>query len=242
MKVAVVTPYYREAPDILMQCHASVLSQTFACRHILVADGHPVTLFDKSPHTDHVILPRANGDNGNTPRGIGSLLASSWGFDAVAYLDADNWFAPEHIANLVRAATQTAAPVAASKRTFHTLDGALLPIFEVQEEDRAHIDTSCYLFMREAFDLFHIWFMPKELGPVCDRVMFQAIAHRGYKVAFSPERTVGFRSQYALHYEGAGLTPPPGAKWPSDLSGPISYVRDTANHAGLLRQFGFIPG
>src|SRR5579871_2244121 len=101
LKVAVVTPYYKESPEVLRKCHESVLAQTHKCDHFLVADGHPSPLFANHPH--HIILPHANGDNGNTPRAIGGLLAESQGYDAVAYLDADNWYEPTHIANLVAA-------------------------------------------------------------------------------------------------------------------------------------------
>lgn len=242
MKIAVVTPYYRENADILRQCHESVLAQTISCQHIMVADGHPADLFDASPRTDHVILPRANGDNGNTPRGIGSMLAASWGYDAVAYLDADNWYAPQHIETLINAVMTRRAPIGASKRTFHTLEGALMPISEVGEERHEHVDTSCYLITRPAFELFPFWFMPKELGPVCDRIIFHAILRRGLQIAFTDERTVAFRSQYAQHYEGAGMTPPPDAKTPNLFEGPLAYLNDEANHPALLRQFGFIPG
>jgi hypothetical protein len=90
LKVAVVTPYYKESDDILRQCHESVLRQSYPCMHILVADGHPKALFYGHPKTMHVTLPQANGDQGNTPRTVGGILAEAYGFDAVAYLDADN--------------------------------------------------------------------------------------------------------------------------------------------------------
>ena len=42
MKIAVVSPYYREADDVLRTCLDSVRAQTYAdCRHFVVADGVP---------------------------------------------------------------------------------------------------------------------------------------------------------------------------------------------------------
>eukprot|EP01037_Dinobryon_pediforme_P043095 gene43095-53884_t len=76
MKVAVVTPYFKEDPEVLRQCRDSVLSQSHPCHHILVADSHPQSWIEKGSRTEHVVLPRSNGDN---------------------------WFAPSHVASLVRA-------------------------------------------------------------------------------------------------------------------------------------------
>ena len=76
LKVAVVTPYFREPDAWLTQGIASVAAQTYPCTHILVADGFPRA--DLVPNTaQHIVLPQAHGDNGNTPRAIGSLSAIS---------------------------------------------------------------------------------------------------------------------------------------------------------------------
>jgi hypothetical protein len=40
---------------------------------------------------------------GNTPRAIGGILADAYGFDAVTYLDADNWYDPAHVEDFVAA-------------------------------------------------------------------------------------------------------------------------------------------
>jgi glycosyltransferase involved in cell wall biosynthesis len=39
-------------------------------------------------------------DDGNTPWCFGAISARNQGFDAVAYLDSDNWYAPDRIASL----------------------------------------------------------------------------------------------------------------------------------------------
>ena len=84
MRVAVITPYFREPDAILRQCHASVRGQTHPCTHFLIADGHPNPLFSNDGATVHIALPKPNADNGNTPRAIGGILADQYGFDAVA--------------------------------------------------------------------------------------------------------------------------------------------------------------
>jgi hypothetical protein len=88
LKIAVVTPYYNEDDDILNDCHSSIIRQSYPCTHILVADGHPKPQIDEQPKTMHVILPQESADYGNTPRATGGILADAYGFDAVAYLDA----------------------------------------------------------------------------------------------------------------------------------------------------------
>jgi hypothetical protein len=96
LKIAVVIPYCNEEDDMVNNCHSSVMHQSYPCTHILVADGHPKSQFDEQPKTMHVVLPQANADVGNTPRAIGGILADAYGFDAVAYLDADNWYDSAH--------------------------------------------------------------------------------------------------------------------------------------------------
>ena len=99
--VAVITPYYREDTEKLRRCHESVLRQTGEVTHFMVADGFPNPEVDRWD-VQHVSLGAAHGDNGNTPRGIGALLAFAQGFDAVAFLDADNWFVDNHISSLLK--------------------------------------------------------------------------------------------------------------------------------------------
>src|SRR5271166_697694 len=101
LKVAVVTPYHREPTEWLAQCIAGVAAQTYPCTHILVADGFPRPDL-VPPAAQHIQLPRAHADNGNTPRAIGSISAIGEGFDAIAYLDADNWHEPGFIEAMVK--------------------------------------------------------------------------------------------------------------------------------------------
>src|SRR3990172_6396080 len=96
MRVAVITPYYKAREDWLTRCHESVRAQTHPATHILVADGTPESYVD-GWEAQHIVLMKNHGDFGDTPRAVGSVSAIGQGFDAIAYLDADNWYAPEHI-------------------------------------------------------------------------------------------------------------------------------------------------
>ena len=54
--------------------------------------------------------------------------------------------------------------------------------------------------------------MPKILSPVCDRIFFAGLKHKKYKLAFTQQKSVAFRSQYKADYLAARLQPPPNAK------------------------------
>ena len=78
MKIAVVTPYFREPPEILQRCMESVRAQTHPCTHYMVADGHRNPVVDGSGSgLRPIALPDAHGDYGGVARTIGSLRAAA---------------------------------------------------------------------------------------------------------------------------------------------------------------------
>ncbi len=219
MKVAVVTPYYKEDLEILRCCHESVAAQSYPCSHLMIADGHPQVAVAAWP-VQHIVLPRAHGDNGNTPRAIGSLTVNTQGFDALAYLDADNWYYPGYIETMVTLQQTTGAVVCTAGRSMHRLDGSLMYLDRNESDGKRHVDTSCLFLTRQAFRLTPLWaMMPKQLGPTCDRVFWEAIRSRRLAHAHNPAPTVAFRSYYAVHYRNIGETPPPGAKTVAENAG-----------------------
>jgi hypothetical protein len=219
MRVAVITPYYREDLETLRKCHESVRQQTHPCTHFMVADGHPLDEIASWP-VENIILSTAHNDSGNTPRGIGSFSAMNQGYDAIAYLDADNWFYPNHIQSMVDLHRNTGADVYTASRTIHRWNGSLMFADQHDNDGKRHVDTSCLFLTRAAFHVLPLWvMMPKELGPVCDRIMWQAIRARRISHAHHPEPTVAFRTQYQIHYQAIGETPPPGTKSTADSIG-----------------------
>ena len=211
MKVAVVTPYYKEAPDILRQCHESVGAQTHECTHIMLADGYPNPEVDDWP-VEHFIFGASHADNGNTPRMVGALSAARRDYDAIAFLDADNWYYPNHIETMVTLHAQTGAAVCSGSVDIYRPDGSLM--FKMYENDgEKHVDTSAMFLTREAYSTIGIWgFLPKKLAPVSDRIFWQTIVDRGISRAHEPTVTVAFRTQYKAHYEAMGEEPPTGSK------------------------------
>jgi glycosyltransferase involved in cell wall biosynthesis len=212
MKVAVVTPYYRESLEVLRQCHDSVALQTHACTHILVADGFPRPEVDTWA-AQHFRLPLAHADNGNTPRAFGALSARNQGFDAIAFLDADNWFHPDHIETMVRMQAETGAAVVTAARNLHRMDGSFLAADLSDSDGSRHVDTSCLFLTRPLFEVLPVWaLMPRELAPICDLVFWQALLARRPQRVHCTRPTVAFRTQYQVHYLHQGETPPAGSK------------------------------
>ena len=205
-RVAVVTPYYKEPPAELRRMLDSVAAQTAPCHHFVVSDGFPDDLARRADVT-HIELGRAHGDNGNTPRYVGALVALAQGYDAVAFLDADNWFEPRHIERLMARQHETGAGAVFSLRNIYLPDGTKLPKEEEEDLSRLHADTSCMFITRGCEFALHLWGqMPMEWGPVCDRVVFVELA--GHRVAWTKNRTLNFKSNYAAAYAAAGRPVP----------------------------------
>lgn len=242
MRVAVVTPYYREPDPVLVRCLDGVARQTHPCTHFMIADGHPNPLADAYPQAIHLKLPQAHGDNGDTPRGFGAAKALEAGFDGIAFLDADNWFRPRHIESLVELQAKTEASVVVARRSFHRLDGSEI-IGLAEAGDAIHFaDTSCLLLCGPALAIAPLWAaIPARLAPIADRIFWQMLMAHGFKTAISPERTVAFMTQYAAHYRAVGEDPPQGAKDGQESQAAIAWWNSLleAEQNRLNRNMGF---
>lgn len=240
-RVAVVTPYHREPLAMLERCHASVCAQGVDADHLMIADGYPRDPIDRWDAL-HLKLPRAHDDNGNTPRGLGSLLASRGDYEFIAYLDADNWYRDDHLRSLLALWESGRGPVCASLRSFHGEDGTDLGITEEDEDALRHVDTSCLLIHRSGFECLPVWLqMPRPLSPICDRVFFAALLHRRLAVASTRARTVAFRSRYRVHYEAAGAPVPPDAKDAGAVRPAYDYLASGSGVTECVHRLGFWP-
>jgi glycosyltransferase involved in cell wall biosynthesis len=209
MKVAVITPYYKESIEFLENCHQSVLNQTYPVSHIMVADGFPNNEIDNWA-VDHIILPHAHGDNGSTPRLIGSYHAIGLGYDAIAYLDADNWYMNNHIESLIELHNNTGANFLSSSRFLCRLDGSVMGDCKQTDPDK-FIDTSCMMFVKSSFFILGNWvLMPKYMQPLCDRVMLYWIKKSGIVHAHINLQSVFFRCSKEGVYLDLGEEIPEG--------------------------------
>lgn len=208
MKVAVITPYYKEPEKKLARCMRSVAAQDYPVTHYMVADGYASPAVMEA-EVKHIILPQAHGDNGNTPRGIGAISALNSGFDGFAFLDADNWFEPNHISSLVEIVQRTGAHVAFSGRQVVLPDGTPVPGKDPEDASGGHVDTSAYFITSKAAFLLPMWaMMDQPTSSCCDRVMFAAIKHLKVPYAMTGRDTMIFESNYGIHYRMAGRPVP----------------------------------
>lgn len=226
MRVAVVTPYYKESLEFLRQNCASVSKQTHPCQHVLVADGCPQASLDDW-EVDHIRLPRPHRDIGSTPRLIGAYHAIGLGFDAVAFLDADNWYRPDHIESLVRLHKETGAAFLSSNRMLCRIDGSSMARC-LDTDPEKFIDTNCMMFTRAAFPVLSYWcLMPDYAHLIGDRVMVYYVRQAGISRAHSPEDSVFYRCGKSGIYRRLGEPIPDGVEDPPDYT--ASFVRWVAD-------------
>jgi len=211
MKYAVITPYYIESTEKLWRCHASVKAQSIPADHIMVADGHPNPAIDGWPAT-HIRLPIRQNDAGYTPRMIGLLTASALDYDGYLLLDADNWFEPNHVAQMALAQRRTGAEIVTCPRNLRRLDGSLMAV--CTESDGVHFnDFNCYLFTREALaQLRPLCFADRRKAYFTDRALWTHLRAGKARIARASLPTVNYETTILAHYVAAGETPPPQAK------------------------------
>lgn len=212
-RVVVVTPYYQEPREWLQRCIDSVRSQTLACEHIVVADGHAQDWVDEAG-VRHIRLDRSHGDYGNTPRAIGGLLAASEGATAIAFLDGDNWFEPDHIQACLEAAAQhEAADYVGSYRHLVRADGSRLPVESTEDIGGKHIDTNCFVLLPGAYHAIARWAtMPRPMALYGDRIFLAGLTREGLKGMHTGRKTVNYLCTWQSFFHAAGETPPPYAK------------------------------
>lgn len=209
-RYVIVTPYFREEKALIERCLASVRRQTIKADHIVVADGFSQNWLDEA-NCRHIKLDRAHDDFGNTPRGIGAILAISEGYAGIGFLDADNWLEPGHIEACVEAARTAGdeCDFVVATRTFRRLDETIMPV----SEEPGHVDTNCFFFLRGSFGLLPRWaLMPKELSPLGDRYFLAMIESQQLKSAAVSRPTVNYQCRWQSFYEALGEIVPPNAK------------------------------
>jgi hypothetical protein len=220
-KFAIITPYYDESPALLRRCIQSVIRQTIPVEHLMIADGMPQSWLDTEP-VRHIKLDRPHHDFGNTPRGIGSLLAISEGFDGFGFLDADNWLEPDHVELCIRCGMESSFDYVIAQRHHRRPDETVIPV----QEEKGHVDTNCLFMLRGSFFVTpYFATMPKQLAAVGDRLFCQALRARALKAAVVPTKTVNYLCLWEAFYRHIGEMPPAGAKPGIDVA-PIDKYLD----------------
>ncbi|HYE53129.1 MAG TPA: glycosyltransferase [Azospirillaceae bacterium] len=210
----VVTPYYKENRDILERCLDSVRRQTVPAEHIVVADGHPQDWLDGAG-VRHIRLDRSHNDYGNAARGIGAMLAVAENYDGIAFLDADNWYDPDHVEACLAAADASPArpDFVAAQRRFVRLDGSPMPQSPKDQPIAAHIDTNCYFFFPMSYHVINKWCtIPQIMAAHGDELFYHYCVSENITFAVTDRRTVNYTCLFAFCYQQLNEVPPPEAK------------------------------
>jgi hypothetical protein len=200
-KVAVVTPYHSEPRHYLEQMQRSVRRQTWPhVLHVLVGD-EPVVGPELDVNTLNLVLPRGCRDYGDTPRALGALYAAGLGVDAVVFLDADNWYYPEHVETLVQRHLESGAQVLSSKRSFHRIDGTYMAECSASDGEQ-FVDTNCLFLARPAFPLLSRWaLMDPQWHGIGDRAFWDHVKQHDLPRDHVARPTVAYRAQFTGAYE-----------------------------------------
>ena len=191
-------------PLMLFKCASSTAG--------VILSPSTATAMSHNWNADHVQLPCAHGDIGSTPRLIGCYHAIGLGYDAVAFLDADNWYREDHIESLVRLHKETGAAFVTSSRTLCRLDGTEMgscPLIDPLK----FIDTNCMMVTRVGFPILAQWVLMPPYGHLIgDRVMLHYAHQSGLKHSHSGLPTVYYRCSKAGIYRFLGEQIPPGVQ------------------------------
>ena len=218
-RVAIVTPYWQEPRAVIERCIASVAAQSVPADHLLVADGAPQGWVDDAA-VRHLRLDRNHGDFGNVARSIGALLAAGEGYDAIAFLDADNWIDGDHVALCVAAARAEPCDVVVARRRFELPDGTAVPA----PDDAGLVDTNCLFLLPGAFPLIGRWaLIPPALAAIGDRLFHAALIKAGNTLVTTERPSVTYVSHWAGHYAALGRAIPPDAR-NLDLAGIAGWL------------------
>ena len=239
MSVAVITPYYKESPDVLRRCRESVAAQTVRCQHYMIADGYPQDWVDNENSVSHLRFANAHADYGNTARGIGALLAASEGAEQVCFLDADNTIDADHVETCLDTVQKNPyCKFVIARRRLVFPDGTPVDI----PEETGHVDTSCFFMLRGTFHLFsHFILQPKQMSSLGDRLFLDVLRYNKLNSAVCEKATVTYTTNYLSHYDFVGKVAPPNASQNCDF-GVIStwWATLSMNEKGIVqRNIGF---
>lgn len=160
--VCVITPTIGEKN--LVQAIESVKKQTYRnIEHLIVVDG-PEFLEQARKYVPYTVQLAVNPQNTGGGGFYGHRIFAAYPHlvnqDYIAFLDADNWWEPNHIASLVEIIERLRLDWAYSLRKVYVNDDYLAddccesigrwPIFFSPDDNPQHlVDTSSYMFKRE---------------------------------------------------------------------------------------------
>jgi glycosyltransferase involved in cell wall biosynthesis len=213
MKIAMITPYRSESASILKRCYSSVAAQTYpGVTHIMVADGDPHP-WCKTVPIEHMILPHAHVDAGATPRALAAISAFARGYDAVGFIDADNWVDSDHVECMVNTLLNSSGDGVIATRRIHALDGSELYVDNIESNGVNMVDTNCMFLTRKSLHLMTYWVTEPSMRLWSDRAFWNVVKQANLNITRCTRPTVAYVSRWAWHYQHAGVAIPPDAVW-----------------------------
>jgi hypothetical protein len=170
------------------------------------------------PNASKIEIPSARiyrlkkhfNDFGESPRRFGVRCALKEGFNVIAFLDADNWYFPHHLASLLEAHKQSGAKVCTARRVFVDLNGAAFALCDLSD-GRTFCDTNCIAFFGPATQwALYSRYVGKKLRPIHDRILWTAIRNAEEQVAHTGNYSVAYRCKYHSPYLKLGHPLPQG--------------------------------
>jgi hypothetical protein len=137
----------------------------------------------------------------------------SRGFDAVAFLDADNTYQPDHLSTMASVMVRSGTGVVSATRNICTTSGENLYVDTIESTGTDFCDTNCMFLGRSALHLLTYWITEPAARLWSDRRFWSAIISSNISRAHCPHPTVNYHSRWAWHYQQAGRTPPGDSVW-----------------------------
>lgn len=194
--VGVITPAYLEGLQVLHQNIRSVQQQEriFPWQHLVVWDGITnLECNDQTPAANETacfLKVRYNhNDYGDYIRRLGTKLAIKQNSTAVTYLDADNFWSPNHWATVSQTRANSQKNIIISGRRLIHENGK-----ETDDFTKDFFDTNTITLFGEAKKIGLLWGRyPREMSLVGDRIISKYIqTHFADDIAYTNEATVNY--------------------------------------------------
>ncbi len=198
----IITPAYLESEKTLERNIVSVQQQSLKqkyCQYIIF-DGVNVNKFLKEKYSGIKNLfffrvKRNHDDYGDYIRKLGTKIALRKGFNAITFLDADNYLDKNHLKQISTVHKSKKRNIIISKRRFIDTTGK-----EINASSNNFYDTNTMTFFNEHIKIGLLWAKyPKELSLIGDRIISHYINQRYFK-------EIGFVNKITLNYEMSKIT------------------------------------
>jgi hypothetical protein len=169
------------------------------------------------------------------------MYAVGLNFDAIMFLDADNWYHRTHVDRMIGKFIETNASIITCNREFRHFKDATFLAECGTSDGNIFSDTNCTMYTRSAFGLIPTMaLMDKRFHPIGDRVLWYRIKKIGLSRAHSNVATVAYLAGYAALYRDLGLVAPPGTKTFSEVRRAVEAWRGTGRpDLGIVGRYRF---